>query len=356
MKGFLPLVSFCLLVQLPMYALGEPRVKALEATRSEWSTYRFPLFEGASPALDRINTYLHVLEFDGLPARFEQSPFEQVWPKEDVGPGVTSLDYEIHEQNAGFVSVDIMSEYVGAYLSLGNRSYAFDLADGQPLSLPALLSEPGLQRLQKRISEARVARIEDFPAQVATDTPGEDAETVAIQRDMYERCLPLIRDAGIEHDRLVLEQTQLTLIAGRCSAHAIRALDDLGPFSNSFAYADLTDDLSPYGRCLLLKQRGDCAKLRKPQIAGVYHRDINHRRATLVITPPSADGASRALYFRDDTARMAELSLQHSDDGNLAKLRNLADDAAIAELRLGHDGQLSGTWQGVEGPQSLELR
>lgn len=356
MKGYLQLLSFALLAQLPVYALGESKVMTLEATRSEWLTYRFPLFEGESPALDRINRYLHALELDGLPGSFEQSPFERVWPKEGEGPGITNLDYEIHAQTAGFVSLDSSSEYLGPYLSLGNRSYAFDLTDGHPLSLPALLSEPGLQRLQKRVSEARVVRIEGFLAQLPTDATGEEAEAVAIQRDMYERCLPVIRDTGLEHDGLVVEQTQLTLTAGQCSVHAIRALDDLGDFSNRFAYADLADDLSPYGRCLLLELRGDCANLRKPQIAGVYRGDIDHRRATLVITPPSADGISRALYFSDDTARMVEMSVQHSDDGNLANLGNLGDDPAIALLRLGHGGQLSGTWQGKEGPQSVELR
>lgn len=356
MKGFLPLLSFCLLLQLPTYALGESKVRAIEATRSEWSTYRFPLFEGESPALDRINIYLHVLELDGLPGRFEQSPFERIWPKDGEGPGVTSLDYELPAQTAGFVSVDITSEYVGAYLSLGDRSYAFDLADGHPLSLPALLSEPGLQRLQKRTSDARVARIEGFLAQLPTNSTGEEAEMTAIQRDMYEHCLPLVRDTRLEHDRLVLEQTQLTLTAGPCSAHAIRALDDLGEISNSFAYADLVEDLSPYGRCLSLEQRGDCANLRKPGLAGVYRGDIDHHRATLVITPAGADGASRALYFRDDAARLVELSLKHSDDGNLAKLTNLADGSATAELWLGPDGQLSGTWNGAQGPQSVRLR
>lgn len=355
MKGFSQLLSFFLLAQLPMYTLGDSKVTSLEATRSEWSTYRFPLFEGESPALDRINTYLHVLELDSLPGSFEQSPFEQVWPKEGEGPGVTSLDYEIHAQTAGFVSLDIMSEYVGAYLSLGSSSYAFELTDGQPLSLPALLSEPGLQRLRERLSEARVARIEEFLAQLATDAPGEDAEFAAIQRDMYEHCLPRLRDTGLEQDRLVLEKTQLTLIAGRCSAHAVRALDDLGEFANSFAYAELAEDLSPYGRCLLLELRGDCANLRKPQIAGVYRGDMDHQ-PILVITPPSADGSSRALYFSDDRARMVELSVQHSDDGNLAKLKNLADESAISELRLGPAGRLSGTWNGAEGPQSVSLR
>lgn len=356
MKGFLPLLSFCLLVQLPTYALGESKVRAIEATRSEWSTYRFPLFEGDSPALERINIYLHALELDGLPGSFERSPFEQIWPEEEGGSGVTSLDYEIHEPAEGFVAVDIMSEYVGAYLSLGNRSYAFDLADGNPLSLPALLSEPGLQRLQKRISDARVARIEDFLAQLPTDTAGEAAETAAMQRDMYERCLPLVRDMGIEQDSLALEPAQLTLTAGACAAHAIRALDDLGEFSDSFAYADLAEDLSPYGRCLLLEQRGDCANLRAPRIAGVYRGDIDDHRATLVIMPPSVDGASRALLFRDDRDRMVELSLQQSDDGTPANLVNAADDSVIAELWLGDDGELSGTWTGEKGPQPLVLR
>jgi hypothetical protein len=351
------LLTLCLLALAPMPSIADSGISTLEATRSEWSTYRFPLFEGESAALERINIYLHAFELDGLPGRFEQSPFERIWPKEDEGHGVISLDYEIHAKTPGFLSLDIIGEYYGAYLNLGRNSYAFALADGSPLSLPGLFSESSLQRLRGRISQARVERIETFLAQLPTDiATGDGAESAAIQREIYEHCLPRHRDTRLDHDRLVLEQAQLTLIAGRCSAHAVRALDDLGEFSNSFAYTDLAEDLSSYGRCLLLEQRSDCRQLAKPQMGGVYRGEIDHRdRITLAITPPSAEGSSRAVYFHGKDASEIKLVVRH--DASRTLLREQRDVPAMFELQLGRDGQLTGTWQKEGGPPlPVELR
>lgn len=344
------LLTLCLLALVPMSSIADPSVSTLEAARSEWSTYRFPLFEGESAALERINIYLHAFELDGLPGRFKQSPFERIWPKEDEGNGLVSLDYEIHAKTPGFLSLDIIGEYYGAYFSLGRNSYAFALADGSPLSLSELFSESGLQRLRERVSQARIERIENFLARLpANSATEEEAESAAIQREIYEHCLPRHLDTNLAHDRLVLEQAQLTLIAERCSAHVVRALDDLDEFSNSFPYTDLAEDLSSYGRCLLLEQRSDCRQLAKPQMGGAYRGEIGHRdRITLVITPPNAEGSSRAVYFHGKDASAIRLVVRH--DASRTLLREQREVPALFELQLGRDGQLSGSWQKDGGP------
>ncbi len=351
-------LMLCLLALVPLLSIAEPGVTTLEATRSEWSTYRFPLFEGGSAASERINIYLHAFELDGLPGRFEQSPFERIWPTDDAGHGVVSLDYEIHARTPGFLSLEIIGEYYGAYLSMGRNSYAFSLADGSPLSLPALFSEAGLQRVRQRISQARVERIEAFLAQLPVDGAADDeAETIAIQRAMYGECLRRHHDTNLGHDRLVLKPTQLTLIAGRCSAHAVRALDDLGEFPNSFAYADLAAELSAYGRCLLLEQRSDCRDLSSPQISGVYRGEVDGQQQTLVIAPPDGSGSSRAVYFRDMDASKVELVARRQVDASRIQLREHRAVPAMFELQLDRDGQLNGTWQPEEGVAvPIELR
>lgn len=106
MMRYRRLLALCLLALAPVPSLAGPRVSTLEATRSEWSTYRFPMFEGESAALERINIYLHAFELDGLPGRFEQSPFERIWPKEEAGHGVVSLDYKGSSRSLGEERVD----------------------------------------------------------------------------------------------------------------------------------------------------------------------------------------------------------------------------------------------------------
>ena len=74
------LVALCMVVALP--ALADVRIDDLTDKRSDWETYRFPLLVGDSPAITRINTFLHVRELQALPGRFAKSPFEKVRPKE----------------------------------------------------------------------------------------------------------------------------------------------------------------------------------------------------------------------------------------------------------------------------------
>ncbi len=358
MTRHMRLLSFCLAALAPISSLADSSISTLEATRSEWSTYRFPLFEGESAALERINTYLHAFELDGLPGRFEQSPFERVWPKDGEGHGVVSLDYEIHAKTPGFLSLDIIGEYYGAYLSLGRNSYAFALTDGLPLSLSELFSEPGMQQLRAQISRARVDRIETFIAAIPANGASEDeAEMATIQREIYGDCLPRHRNTTLDHDRLVLGQTQLTLIAERCSAHAVRALDDLGEFSNSFAYTELAEALSPYGRCLLLEQRSDCRDLSRPQISGVYRGAVDGRQRITLVIAPYASGVSRAVYFRDEDATKVTLSARPQPNSGRVHLQEQGATPAMFELWLERDGELSGTWQEKGGPRlPVELR
>ena len=88
---YLPL----LMLATVMPVAAELRFENLEAKRGDWANYRFPVLQGDSLAVRRINTYLHVMELEGLPGRFERSPFERIWPKEGEIWGTNSLDYRI---------------------------------------------------------------------------------------------------------------------------------------------------------------------------------------------------------------------------------------------------------------------
>src|SRR5690606_10121734 len=169
MEGLMRFLSLLLLsAALPVAA--ELHVESLEAKRSEWETYRFPLFKGDSVAIGRINTYLHAVVLNGLPGRFERSPFERIWPKNGEIWGTNSLDYRIDAEQPGFLSLTISGEYTGAYTSMGHVTYLFDLASGQPIGLSQLFTSAGLQRLGERIGRERSKRIEDYLAGIPVPT------------------------------------------------------------------------------------------------------------------------------------------------------------------------------------------
>lgn len=357
---YLPLLLLASAVPLA----AELRFENLQAKRSEWASYRFPVLLGNSPAVRRINTYLHAMELEGLPERFEHSPFERIWPKDGEIWGTNSLDYQVDSEQPGFLSVTISGEYTGAYTTMGHVTYLFDLNNGHPIGLGQLFTLAGLQRLAERIGRERGKRIEDFLAgipvrsgygdELVSLTPDADDEHSEVQREMYRQCLPNRSETDLSYDRVQLGKQKLTLTAGGCAPHVVRALDDLGDFTNSLPYAELADDLSPYGRCLLLEQRGDCQHPADLQAGGVYWGKIDGRYPiTLIVGSSQSSRPQSSVYFYDKYAKRIELSQQKARDGQL-RLKEGGDTPAQFDLQLQADGRLRGTWQ-QEGGKALSV-
>lgn len=345
----LPLLA----VALP--ALADVRIDDLTDKRSDWETYRFPLLVGDSPAIARINIFLHARELQALPGRFAKSPFEKVQPKDGEIWGVNSLDYQVVGQGPGYLSLNIDGEYTGAYTSQGSRSYNFDLASGQPIGLWQLLSPEGLLRVQGELQKQRVKRLEDFLATLPPTKAGDaeklsdDEQWLEDQRAMYSQCLGTRRDASLDYDHLQLGSDSLTLIGETCANHASRALDDLGEFANSLGYQALSADLSPYGRCLLLEKRSDCALPANSTAQGVYRGTLGRYPITLVIEQPYADHSLSASYFYDKHATQIELGGEFQQD--YLTLHENGEPPARFELEFQADGSLTGTWQQGDKPE-----
>lgn len=342
------------LLAIALPALGDVRIDDLTAKRSDWEVYRFPLLVGDTPAIGRINTFLHAVELRALPGRFAQSPFEHVWPKDGEIWGVNSLDYQIVGQGPGYLSLAIDGEYTGAYTSQSTRGYNFDLLSGRPVGLRQLFTHQGLQRVQRDAQAQRSKRLGDFLEQLPPykgdegENLSEDDQWLEGQRAMYSSCLDSRRDASLDYDRVQLSADSLTLIAESCAAHVNRALDDLGEFPNSFSYRALSEDLSPYGRCLLLERRSDCALSPNATAQGVYQGTLGRYPITLVIEQVYADGSLSAGYFYDKHAAHIELSSKRQQD--VLILHESGEPPARFELEFQADGDLNGTWQQGDTP------
>ena len=352
---FLPL----LLLSAALPVAAELRVENLEAKRSEWETYRFPLFNGDSPAIGRINTYLHAVVLNGLPGRFEHSPFERIWPKDGEIWGTNNIDYMIDGQGPGYLSLSVTGEYTGAYTSMGTFSYPFDLRSGRPIGLEQLFTPAGLQRLGERVGLERGQRIEAFLAELppptdATAELDEDNERLETQRSMYQECLPRRSNSDLQYNRVELHHDALVLVAEGCAAHVVRALDDLSEYSNSIPYAQLADDFSSYGRCLLLEQRSDCQRPADLRAGGAYRGKIDGRYAISLVLGSNVYASSS--YFYERYARQIELSPQ-TISADQVRLYEGGDEPAVFDLHLQPDGSLTGTWQ-QQGGKALpvELR
>ncbi|SDH21949.1 hypothetical protein SAMN05216588_103223 [Pseudomonas flavescens] len=349
---------------LPLLAIAAPaladvRIDDLTAKRSDWETYRFPLLVGDTPAIGRINTFLHAVELQALPGRFAKSPFENVQPKEGEHWGVNRLDYQVLGQGPGYLSLAVEGEYTAAYTSQSTRTYNFDLVSGRPIGLRQLFSHDGLQRVQNEVQGARAKRMEGFLAKLPPGKPGhpenlsEDEQMLEGQRELYLSCLDSRREAGLDYDRVQLGGDSLTLVAEGCASHVNLALDDLGEFPSSFSYQALSKDLSAYGRCLLLQHRSDCALPEDTSAQSVYHGTLGRYPITLVLEQLYADHSLSASYFYDKHAKRIELGGEHQQD--FVTLYESSEPPARFELEFQADGSLKGTWQQGEKP-ALDVR
>ena len=138
-------------------------------------------------------------------------------------------------------------------------------------------------------------------------------------------------------------------IGETCANHASRALDDLGEFANSLGYQALSADLSPYGRCLLLEKRSDCALPANSTAQGVYRGTLGRYPITLVIEQPYADHSLSASYFYDKHATQIELGGEFQQD--YLTLHESGEPPARFELEFQADGSLTGTWQQGDKPE-----
>lgn len=327
-------------------------VKPITATRKDLGAigrYRFPEVSGGAAA-SAINTWLQVNELNRFPgAAGRQAPFDAVWPHKGDAHGVVGLDYSVDANTPGYLSLTVTGEYDGAYPSPFSNSYQFDARSGRPLTLADLFSGAGMKTFQARLREARLKLLDKTLAEpLDKDLPADDAEA---QRDAYRMCRKMVGQDDAELSRDTLTDSALTVTWSCEFPHAIQALDDLGPQTESFTFGSLAPLLSDYGTCLLIQHGSDCSP--PPGAAGVYHGRLGGRYAiTLMIGGQWSDAA----YAYDRIGTPIELT---REDGTAAKHwvlthRADGDKTETFDLTLDH-GRLAGTWRRAGG-KALPVR
>jgi hypothetical protein len=75
---------------------------------------------------------------------------------------------------------------------------------------------------------------------------------------LYEDCKTRLNPENnqenqqITYGQMKFDKKNLVFISGRCSNHAMRALDNLNTFENTFSLKQIKGYLNPYGRAILL--------------------------------------------------------------------------------------------------------
>jgi hypothetical protein len=332
-------------------------VKDLPAMAASWADggIAMPYVVGQPAAVAaRIN---HALFFGqmAMPAPAQFGPGFTPLP-EQLPHGTASQEFELARHDDRVLSIKFNVEGCGAYCENYEVSYSFDARNGYALDLRDLLTPAGQAAASRRVVEHRKRlygeQVKSLKKELAAQRKrGEPAEAIKDTEDrieLNEGCLDYEQAADRAKDiltyaRFSLEGGGLVLKTGRCSNHALRALDDVADVETVLTPKELATWLTPYGKTMVLGQGG------APPPASPFGQVLHGKVAGVPVTMMlrrQGDGVSvTGDYVYDKYGRM--ISVRGTRDANSLELTegSTQDDEARMTLTLCGTG-LSGQWQG----------
>lgn len=305
-------------------------------------------------AENKINTFLQVNQLEYIPGSTE-NPFKL------VSTGTTSYSNYIYfysweklETPKNILSIALDGEASGAYPEGFSIWKNFDLRTGNVINAKDLFQPGSIKTVEHIIQKQVKKRIDDFLAELKAgkNLSEESQEQISI----YENCFV---DHTLEYIEFYFGKDQLTFVAGRCSNHAMRALDDLGSHVVEIPYKDLEKYWSSYARNLLsgsekIDRTGFSNKLYKGTIDGKYP-------ITVLINHINDDNSFSASYWYNKNKKLISWSgeLVHGhfsmkeDDYHSEELKQWIPRAIIEADAKGNT--IIGTWQDYKTKKYLKL-
>jgi hypothetical protein len=328
---------------------------------------KMPFVTGGAPGVaGRINAAVWNEMLDGADA--PAAPGRTFTPKPDKLPqGTSSLQYKaafIPATNPRLLSLDFSGEGCGAYCEEFAITRVFDLRDGRELALGDLLTVDGFAAVghrvdaerrrayQKQVREIRAA-LKSAPKSGKKDDDDEDEERLMLNED----CLKQVASQPSTPQWLVNDifsldgHGGLALSLGRCSNHAMRALDDVGEITVAIPAADLKVALTPYGLAVV-RQEGDA-----PPPAAFAGRELHGRLAGMPITmklEPLRDGVETKGWYAYDKFHMPIALSLRKEGGAQVHAVEQAESRGEFDLTAA-GGSLVGTWQDKEHRKRLPV-
>jgi len=349
----------------PMVRPALPPGAEMPMNVPEDGAVRMPYVTGGAPGVaQRINAAVWKAMLDGAAA--PATPGSTWTPPADKLPqGTTSLQYTAQVVPAGnprVLALAFSGEGCGAYCEDFTATHLFDLRDGRELSLGDLLTVDGFAAVGHRVdAERRRAyqkQLRELRAAMTSAHKGGGGDDDDDERRTFiQTCLEQVASEPSTPGWLVGEDVALdghgglVLTKGRCSNHAMRALDDAGEIVTRVPAADLRPWLTPYGRAVLL-QDGDAPA----PAAGFGQRELHGRLAGMPITMalgPLRAGAQEAGHYVYDKIR-TPIALTVSRDGDQIRATEQTASQGVFDLTIA-GGSLVGTWSDKNGRKRLPV-
>ena len=257
-------------------------------------------------ASEKINTYLNVDLLEIVPGSFKKCPFEKVMADASNCCAYTDFEeYSININSKTILSISISGETSGAYPENANWDYNFNAITGDIIYPDELFTEAGYSKIKKQLISKRKAIVTKFlkelNAQFKSKKFEVDEERANDQKFIYEDCLQYIDDDDFTFGRFSIHKDFVVFTRERCSNHAMRAVDDLGEFSDTLKIAEISNLLSRYGKALLFENTKECLNI-KPLISNtkILKGFINDKiPITCIFSRPYDDESIRLKYWYD---------------------------------------------------------
>lgn len=327
---------------------------------------KLPFATGGAPGVAaRINATVWREMLDGATA--PTAPGKTWTPPADKLPqGTTSLEYTatlLPAPAPRLLALAFSGEGCGAYCETYTTTTLFDLRDGRRVFLTDLVSVDGFTALGHRVdaerkrayeTQARTLRaaIKAAPRGKKKDADDDDGDRLMLAQDCLKQVAsqPSTAQSLLSADLTLDGHGGLALKLGRCSNHAMAALDDVGDITVKIPAAELQPALTPYG-ATLVRQDGDAPAPPPP-----LGRELHGRLGGLAITmklEPLRDGVDTGGWYAYDKYRTHIALTVHKDGDTLRATEQTASQGRFDLTIAG--GALAGTWTDKDDRKLLSV-
>lgn len=309
---------------------------------------------------DKINTCLQLENLEHLPNQFRLNPFEKVaYGLERSYGSVYFHDYNQVETPSNIFSLMLHGDATGAYSEGFENYYNFDLRTGNKITLTNIFTENGIIEIKDQLNLEVKNTIDAFVAYIHEFPRGDD-DVVNDQLDLYAYCAEDIEENSIDYYEYYFEKDSITFVRGRCSNHAMRAIDDLGSFTIKIAYTNIETFLSEYGKGLL---SGESIIHKNGNPEGKFYKGtINNKYSiTVFVSRVHSDNSLGMHYWYDKYRTPIEwdgrlvnnhfslIEYDYYDEENQKWIKKATIEADI----IGNN--IIGTWENVESHEVFKL-
>lgn len=368
MRGFLA----CFAAALPIFAsAAQPApIDVKPVSFNGW----LPYVVSNNPRRDaRIN---HAIFFGmtGQPAPARYTDPVKVPEVEQDGPQpVSETNFTVTHNDGRVLAIEFDYEGCGAYCEHHWDQYNFDASTGRLFSSSDIFTPQGRvalfkQNNAKRLDEYRKAiaglnkagvanrrkqRVATPWPQPRVDNKKDDEESRITETiEMYQHCMDSMRMPDYSHFYtedvfpVKIEDDAITFLFGRCSNHAMHALDEVGDQSITYRITELAPHLTPYGKYLLMG--GPKITLPAEPYQQLLFGRVGQAAITFDLSRPNPDGSVAGSYFYNKYRKLIRLS--GKVDGDIVELTETeSPDTPKPLIRATIKGdKLDGKWIGKQ--------